>query len=560
MSSRTTEQILNDYANAKTDIANAIADKGVEVPDGSGFNDFAGLINGIGGELPEIESDDEGKLLAVVDGIWDKAKPEDITVGNAEQLISKISVSDCAPYNFRTAGGALEIGDRIKEKAIIGGTIAWNQLTQANVTHTENNIAVTKNNDGSVTLNGTANATGALGTHKVIKTITEHKYLISSSNSTLSIYSNIGVNVSYTGSTIVAETTSKDGASITFGANSGDQFDNVTAWLCVFDLTQMFGSTIADYVYSLELATTGAGVLWFKKLFPKTYYEYNAGELASVQASAHKTVGFNQFDESRLTNLSDITKTANGWSGISATWNVRTNTDGWERIQYIKGLSYCASVVMTPSSGMSNVRIQWEYTDGTVTIGSYVAAGSKGISVAVSDASKTISKCHLTYGSGGSSTILVESFCINLSWDSERNGEYEKYNEHIYPLDTTLILRGLSKLDADNNLIYDGDEYTSDGTLTRRYNEFTVTENDIEEVLVDYENVTYFKILKPVDYKYYNLSNPFGVFFDRYGNVRTDYLGGSWYSNENVEIVFTGFNFTDLSLDFLMEQRLKMQK
>ena len=50
----------------------------------------------------------------------------------------------------------------------------------------------------------------------------------------------------------------------------------------LFDLTQMFGSTIADYIYSLEQANAGAGVAYFRSLFPKPYYDYNAGELLSV--------------------------------------------------------------------------------------------------------------------------------------------------------------------------------------------------------------------------------------------------------------------------------------
>lgn len=49
----------------------------------------------------------------------------------------------------------------------------------------------------------------------------------------------------------------------------------------------MFGSTIADYIYSLERTTAGAGVAWFRKLFPNDYYAYNTGELISVKTSAH---------------------------------------------------------------------------------------------------------------------------------------------------------------------------------------------------------------------------------------------------------------------------------
>lgn len=44
----------------------------------------------------------------------------------------------------------------------------------------------------------------------------------------------------------------------------------------VFDLTQMFGDTIANYIASLETATTGAGYAFFRKIFYKEYYAYTA--------------------------------------------------------------------------------------------------------------------------------------------------------------------------------------------------------------------------------------------------------------------------------------------
>ena len=51
----------------------------------------------------------------------------------------------------------------------------------------------------------------------------------------------------------------------------------ITENLQLFDLTQMFGSTIADYIYSLEQATEGAGVAFFKSLYPNDYYAYDSG-------------------------------------------------------------------------------------------------------------------------------------------------------------------------------------------------------------------------------------------------------------------------------------------
>lgn len=63
---------------------------------------------------------------------------------------------------------------------------------------------------------------------------------------------------------------------------SGTTVENVVFKPQYFDLTQMFGSAVADYIYGLETATPGAGIALFRSLFPETYYPYNAGELMSV--------------------------------------------------------------------------------------------------------------------------------------------------------------------------------------------------------------------------------------------------------------------------------------
>lgn len=69
-----------------------------------------------------------------------------------------------------------------------------------------------------------------------------------------------------------------------------------------------------------------------------------------------------------------------------------------------------------------------------------------------------------TYGN-----TYKNDICINLSWDGERDGDYEQYVKRSYPLDESLELRGIPKLDANNHLYYDGDTYEADGTVTRKY-------------------------------------------------------------------------------------------
>lgn len=45
----------------------------------------------------------------------------------------------------------------------------------------------------------------------------------------------------------------------------------------IIDLTQMFESTIADYTYNLEQGTEGAGVAFFRSIYPNDYYAYDEG-------------------------------------------------------------------------------------------------------------------------------------------------------------------------------------------------------------------------------------------------------------------------------------------
>lgn len=228
-------------------------------------------------------------------------------------------------------------------KKVVGGTVAWNQLMPINGiygTVTVKGVTFTNNGDGSVTINGTATDTISGNDFRAISpatVISGHKYLfdgcpVGGSRTTYFVYD--GYNLRDTGNGTV---TIPQLLRCAFYAKSGTSFNNAKFVPQIFDLTAMLGTTIADYIYSLEQATAGSGVAWFKSLFPLDYYPYNSGELLSVQTSAH------------------VTKDGNGQQIAS------------------------------------------------------------------------------------------------------------------YPLDSSLTLRGIPKLDAQNNLYYDGDEYKSDGTVTRRY-------------------------------------------------------------------------------------------
>ena len=311
---------------------------------------------------------------------------EGMTVGDAEQLVATVGIEDKVPYLFRTSGGSADIGDREVDK-IVGGTVAWNQLV---------------NTDS-----------------ETVTVASGHKYFASLSGAE-SIGTSDGTALSVTGGT-----------------------DNV------IDLTQMFGATIADYINTLETATPGAGVAWFRALFPKDYYAYDAGSLQSVQVSAHKLVGFNQWDEEW--EAGEYNSSGAKTSNIENTWRAKNF------IPCLPGTVYYFAVLSETVSGgcvcfYDSDKHLISRTQSTIPNGAFT----------------TPSDCRfITFyciDEAGRSNV-----CINLHWDGERDGEFEAYKAHIYPLDSNLVLRGVPKLDANNKLYYDGDEYASDGKVTRKY-------------------------------------------------------------------------------------------
>ena len=324
---------------------------------------------------------------ARIDGYY-----EDLTAGYAENLISNVFEEDSVPYNFRTAGGSLDIGS-FENDTVVGGSLAVNQLVNTGST--------------SVTVqNG-------------------HKYFSNINN-----VKTIGAS---TGSAISINDASKDN---------------------VIDLTLLFGTTIADYIYTLETGQAGAGVAWFKKLFPKSYYPYNAGELMHVQTSGHKTVGFNQWDE----------EWRNGYYSADGTFYSTpagyTNLANTNPVKVIPNTTY---YIKAPANN-SNTLI-WLDADLNVISANTNATFNTTVT-SPSNAHYMNFKSNYV---GATSATYKNDICINLHWDGERDGEYEAYSEHTYPLDSSLTLRGIPKLDSGNNLYYDGDIYEADGTVTRKY-------------------------------------------------------------------------------------------
>ena len=365
--------------------------------------------------------------------------------------------TDTTPYLFKAVGDVY--GDRLEDK-IVGGTVAWNQLINGD----GRNPNITFLN-GKFTYSDFASGIWYLNTNLTL--ISGHKYYAKASKPFNNVYvmcyttdaaheffsvGNAKNDEVVLDTIVTCNYTASDYRLYVnrWGATSDTPVSNYEGYVMLFDLTQMFGSTIADYIYSLEQSQAGAGVAWFKKLFPNDYYAYNAGELLSVEGlQSHDTVGFNQWDE----------EWESGGINHSTGANVVNST-------VIRSKNYVPCLPSTTYyfANLSNIGSPYiHYYDANKEFVSYVEVSNNTEFVTPSNARYIRFNMDTGYG-----TTYKHDICINFS-NPTRNGEYEPYKKHSYPLDSSLTLRGIPKLDASNNLYYDGDEYTSDGKVKRKY-------------------------------------------------------------------------------------------
>lgn len=353
-----------------------------------------------------------------------------VTAETADQLFATKSVVDKVPYLFRTSGGSADIGNR-SSGSIVGGSIVVNQHINPldfQAIFIENGITWTKNPDGSVSAVGTLTndySIFSLSPNYGYDGIAGRKYLVQGCpiGGSPTTYNIIGFapnwNFREIGSGIIInKPTDLNGLiGLVVDGGIGTTYD-LTFHPKMIDLTQALGSTIADYIYDLEVANAGSGIAWFNTHFPNYPLDYNVGTLTYVEGLvSHDMVGFNQY---------------NG-----------------DYARVIANNKYC---------------ISGAYTDLEFALTEEGAKSAVSITTENGHDYFTPTQNGFVFVNGAGADT-----CINLSWSGTKDGEYEDYVKHSYPLDNDVILRGIPKLDVNNKLYYDGDIYSSDGKVQRRY-------------------------------------------------------------------------------------------
>lgn len=407
--------------------------------------------------VPVDHGNDGTQRVSIDTLLRDKANKdgfyETMGVGTADQLNSSVAVEDQNPYIYRQTGDGKSVGDRAYDK-LVGGSVVWNQLASLDFTSpkTVNGITFTANADGSLSITGTA--TGRVDSNRLFKrflTTTGHKYLMNiSAPLGFLFFRDTAGGLGTTRTSTVVNCTTGGNAFLYFDsvAESSESINISKLYVNIIDLTAAVTPTIADYIYSLETATAGAGVAWFKKYFPGVYFAFCEPHFEHVQTSAKCTVGFNQFDKNASGVQTGKYLDANGavksLAGVSLT----------DYIPVIGGTSY----YWTQTASASVARYWWWFDENKVPI-SGDNTRLAAVRVAPSNA------CYLRVSV---SSDYWDEFNVNIHGD--RDGEYEPYRKRTYPIEPK-VLRGILKLDSANRLYFDGDIYRHDGSGEQRYYE-----------------------------------------------------------------------------------------
>ena len=468
----------------------------------------------------------------------------ELGAGYADQLVSGIETEDKTPYNFRAVGqdATLEYGE------IVGVTVNLNSLarfSQTDIPSSGDGITYSYTDGNSVLINGTAtaneNRTGWFGLQESIglnASRVGHKLMIypllvsGTVNGTVSFTLPIGITATLGSGkigTLAYSSTNQVRASHTIA--NGTVCTNAKITILCTDLTAMFGTQIADRAYALETATAGSGVAWLKEHFPKIfdsgYVPYNAGTLVPVSGlSAHVTVGKNQIN---------VNESESG--GIDASGVEVTDPNNWRCTEYIPVIGGMEYVL---SSQIETKRLYF-YDESY----NFISPRIQGSTPAISATAPINAKyARWTLYKGSLMTLDdVKNSKTQLEFGST-DTSYEPYVQHTYPLDSTIDLHGMLKLDSNNNLYADGDVYKPSGQVSYRY---SIT--DLGTLDWSYESSSaytrfYTTSLNSIIKKPASETVPFDVLCNRYVTVPVGGGGEVIFSNNGDKIVGIGASGT----------------
>lgn len=435
-------------------------------------------------QIKTLYNDLRGRIEANEEGTF----PE-MSVGS---LISDEKISNNAPYLYRPVLNG--VGNRAYSK-LIGATIANNQLVQngnfadASVWASSDASKVTfsaANNIGVLTVASTP-TTSTRVQQSGIAITDNHKYLMTCSvNPSAATKINITLGGGSLFSGAISDSNTWTNIIKILNGNSSNSYVRIypstdsslpvggtlqVKNLFVVDLTAMLGSTIADYAATLETGEAGAGIAWLKSYgFFSKYAPYDAGSLISTKAEKKKVVGKNLLALSMVVLTSSSTWSPDAFFIQAGTYHLEyivSNAANWRlgmKVYDTSGNAVGNDASYQPMIGASPA--SWNAGRGIWGQGANNTGDSYNLTFP-----KDCKVRFCVWSGGVSASTTVDNVQLEIGLIGTA---YTPYTSQEYDLGSD-ELRGLFKLDANNNIYADGDIKTPDGTITRKYGTYTFT-------------------------------------------------------------------------------------
>ena len=374
---------------------------------------------------------------------------------------------------------------------LVGASVGENQLLYPHTTYSNNGTntegLTLSVSGGYINITGTPTNNCSIDPYNPSDTAmpANHVCLIVCQGANGFKWSRSGFGNNTTGDCAINKHTSNWSGGVRIKLTAGTAY-NIHARFMSVDLTQFLGSAIADY--ALTLGNNSLAWLRSYGFLTSGYVPYNSGSIESVEVTEKVCVGFNQWDEEW--EVGDYNE--NTGAKYATTTTIRSKN----RIKILPSTTYYFNVPY--DVGSNGIRIFTYDADGNFVRYGRILANTF---TTLSNAAYITFALSSTYG-----TTYNHDICINLS--SDRNGEYEPYVSHTYDLGTD-TLRGLFKLDSNNNLYADGDTKTSDGTVTRKYGVRAYQSGDesLADAITDGINTVY-KLVTPTSEQSTSFTSP----------------------------------------------------
>ena len=191
---------------------------------------------------------------------------DNLTAGSVKQLLSTTGTDNSVPYLYRANPTD---ADRAVMEKIVGGTVAWNQQAkELSANNYEEQTANISYSNGIATFTATAGYGGPRSKDNM-DLYNTHKYYMSFEYTSVSAFASGSLRMSSATSSITLNVVPIQTASFikvsSIVACSASESKRIHIWdtrssnntevkvrnAQIIDLTQMFGSTIADYIYGL---------------------------------------------------------------------------------------------------------------------------------------------------------------------------------------------------------------------------------------------------------------------------------------------------------------------